>query len=305
MTSERLYEFWVPSKTLDFSRASERLFMNQSLLSRHISAIERELNTALFVRDSHSVVLTEAGKMLAQQAEEIIGRCDQAERLIRRGDVASGGCLRVACGLELSYASHIRSFLRRFMARYPEIDLSFEVIPGSMPESLLDDYDLVISLCHYLRPGSDVRCTLIQNHGTYIYLPPGHPMVSRSMISLGQLDSETLIVPYASELFGPYAQNAQLAEHSARGRLTPVPVANLSTALFMVSCGQGILIGPRYVRSMVSPEILSVNILDQGCRFGEYIYRHDNYNETARLFEAEFLDEFLSASPAAQRNSKT
>ena len=88
MTSERLYEFWVLSKTLNFSRASERLFMNQSLLSRHISAIERELNTALFVRDSHSVVLPEAGKMLAHADAKVQQSHHDADQNKRHGIAA-------------------------------------------------------------------------------------------------------------------------------------------------------------------------------------------------------------------------
>ena len=84
MTPERLYEFWVLSKTLNYNKAAEQLFLNQSLLSKHIAAMEKELNTQLFLRTSHEVTLTEAGKMLARQAEEIISRCDQAERLMRQ-----------------------------------------------------------------------------------------------------------------------------------------------------------------------------------------------------------------------------
>ena len=296
MTSERLYEFWVLSKTLNYNKAAEQLFLNQSLLSKHIAAMEKELNTQLFLRTSHEVTLTEAGKMLARQAEEIISRCDQAERLMRQSSGLSGGKLRITCGIELSYASHIRLFVQRFMSRYPDTELTFDVLPGSIPEEILANYDLVFSPCAYYHLPSEITATFILSHGTYIYLPPGHPMVSRSMISLSQLGNETLIVPHAGELFGPYAKNAQLAERYAKGKITLLPVLNLSTALFLVSCGQGILIGPRYVRNMIlsDAQTITVNILDQACRFDEYLYRCNADNEMAEIFEKELKEEYQS-----------
>ena len=296
MTSERLYEFWVLSKTLNFSRAAEQLFLNQSLLSKHIAAIEKELNTALFHRTNHEVTLTEAGQMLARQAEEIINRCSQAERLLRESRGLLGGKLHIACAIELSYASHIRMFVQHFMSRYPDTELTLEVLPDSIPTEVLSSYDLVFSPCAYYPLSSEVTGTFIHSHGTYIYLPPGHPMVSRSMISLGQLGDETLIVPHAGELFGPYAKNAQLAERYAKGKITLLPVPNLSTALFLVSCGQGILIGPRYVRHMIlsDAQTITVNILDQACRFDEYLYRCNADNEMARIFEAEMKEEYVT-----------
>ena len=164
---------------------------------------------------------------------------------------------------------------------------------GSIPEEILSNYDLVFSPCAYYRLPSEITATFILSYGAYIYLPPGHPMVSRSMISLSQLGNEMLIVPHAGELLGPYAKKAQLAERYAKGKITLLPVPNLSTALFLVSCGQGILIGPRYVRNMIlsDAQTITVIILDQACRFDEYLYRCNTENEMAEVFEKELKEE--------------
>ncbi|MGN1019924.1 MAG: LysR family transcriptional regulator [Aristaeellaceae bacterium] len=292
MTSERLYEFWILSRTLSFSRAAERLFISQSVLSKHIAAMEKEMNAPLLYRDSHTVTLTEAGQMLARQAQEIISRCEQVERQLHLSHVPMGGSLRIACSLELSYASHIRLFVQQFMARYADTEVILDVIPGALPEETLAHYDLVFSPCSYLHPAPSVQKSFIMSHGTYVFLPPGHPMVSRSMIPLSQLANETLLVPHADELFGPYAKNAQLAERNAHGRLHLIPAANVSTALFMVSIGRGILIGPRYLRNLALPDTFTVNIMDQNCRFDEYLYRCHPGQSKAEVFEREFLEAF-------------
>ena len=237
--------------------------------------------------------------MLARQAQEIINRCDKAERQLRRIHLTADESIRIACSLELSYSSHIRLFVQQFMARYPNSEVTFEVIPGALPEAIVEQYDLVFSPCNYISLPEFVQKTFIMSHGTYAFLPPGHPMVSRSMIPLSQLSGEFLIVPYPDELFGPYARNAQLAERSAREKLHIISAANVSSALFMVSIGQGILIGPRYLRNMALPDTFAVNILDQGCKFEEYLYCYSQNHPLAETFEREFKEEYLMKQNAA------
>ena len=45
MKTETLYEFLVLSKTLNYSKAAENLYISQSVLSKHIQEMEKELGT--------------------------------------------------------------------------------------------------------------------------------------------------------------------------------------------------------------------------------------------------------------------
>ena len=112
--------------------------------------------------------------------------------------------------------------------------------------------------------------------------------MARSAVSLHQLVGQTIIVPHAQELFGPYAQNWMLAEKATKGRISIIKVDNLSTALFLVSMGKGICIAPRYVKNMISSETFIVSISDQNCRFDEYLYYNETGNGAAKLFFEEF-----------------
>ena len=111
---------------------------------------------------------------------------------------------------------------------------------------------------------------------------------SVSAVALHQLIGQTIIVPHAEELFGPYAQNWIRAEKAAKGQVSIIKVDNLSTALFLVSMGKGICIAPRYVKNMLSPETFIVSISDHNCRFDEYLYYNENGNGAAELFFEEF-----------------
>lgn len=64
-------EFAVLAETRNFWEASDRLFLNQSTLSKHIKAMEQELGVSLFTRTTRKVELTEFGHALLPYAQSI------------------------------------------------------------------------------------------------------------------------------------------------------------------------------------------------------------------------------------------
>ena len=55
MNTENIKEFIVLAETKNFWEASERLYMNQSTLSKHIKSLENDLGVALFTRTTRRV----------------------------------------------------------------------------------------------------------------------------------------------------------------------------------------------------------------------------------------------------------
>ena len=288
MNTGRLYEFLVLSKLLSFSKAADVLYISQSVLTRHMQDLEKEMGVTLLNRTTHGVTLTEAGRLLAKEGPELINKCDSALRRLRTQNIPAKGTIRIGIGLELSYSNHIRQFLQEFLHRYPDIDLRYDVFPGNTPSQTALAYDLFFTPCTY----HDLPETSLQlptrRHGTLAVLPPSHPLMSQSAVYLHQLAGQTIIVPHAQELFGPYAQNWMLAEKATKGKISIIKVDNLATALFLVSMGKGICIAPRYVKNLLSPETFVVSISDQNCRFDEYLYYNEKGNGAAKLFYDEF-----------------
>lgn len=147
MKTEKLYEFLILSKTLNYSKAAENLYISQSVLSKHIKEIEQELGAALFYRTTHGVSLTSSGLLLAQKAESFIDHCNTAARRIRTASDYSQGEIRIACALELAHSSHVQVFISKFMERYPEISVVFEVKSEGTPEEILQNapYDFIFT----------------------------------------------------------------------------------------------------------------------------------------------------------------
>ena len=58
MNTDYLKEFVVLAETKNFWEASDRLYMNQSTLSKHIKNLETDLGVDLFSRTTRRVELT-------------------------------------------------------------------------------------------------------------------------------------------------------------------------------------------------------------------------------------------------------
>lgn len=76
ITIEQLKYFLAVEKYKNFSVASHELCISQSSLSKHIKALENELDTILFNRTTRNITLTDSGKELLEYAPDFIKNYD-------------------------------------------------------------------------------------------------------------------------------------------------------------------------------------------------------------------------------------
>ena len=84
MELRHLRSFMAVAAEQNFTRAADRLGIAQPPLSRHIKELEQDLGVALFDRGSRPVRLTEAGRILHQQAAQILASIDQIPKTMQQ-----------------------------------------------------------------------------------------------------------------------------------------------------------------------------------------------------------------------------
>lgn len=84
MESLELRIFKEVAYTKSISKAAENMGYVQSNVTAHIKALERELNTELFIRHNRGVNLTKDGELLLYHAEKIIHLLDNATKLLKK-----------------------------------------------------------------------------------------------------------------------------------------------------------------------------------------------------------------------------
>jgi DNA-binding transcriptional LysR family regulator len=95
MELKQLQYFLAVAETLNFSRASESLYISQPALSYQIAELERELGVELFVRDRRKVFLTPEGQALLEPATDLLRRAKQLPQLAHQRAPEPGGRLRI------------------------------------------------------------------------------------------------------------------------------------------------------------------------------------------------------------------
>ncbi|GAB1761285.1 LysR family transcriptional regulator [Priestia megaterium] len=141
------------------------MHVTQPTLSRQLKDLEQELGKKLFIRSSHSIILTDEGMLLRNRAEEIVNMVDKLEAEFSSMEETIGGDIYIGGG-ETEAMKHIARVAKDVQVRYPNIRYHLysgneEDITERLDKGLLDFGILIqpadISKYNYLNiPAKDV-----------------------------------------------------------------------------------------------------------------------------------------------------
>ncbi len=100
--------------------AADFLHLTQPTLSRQLKVLEQELGKKLFIRSSHSIVLTEEGMFLRKRAEEIVEMVDKLEAEFSSMEETISGDVYIGGG-ETDAMRQIARVVKDLQLRYPSI----------------------------------------------------------------------------------------------------------------------------------------------------------------------------------------
>ena len=126
MDITHLASFYEVVQRGSFSAAADALGVSKGMLSRHVSALESALNAQLLQRTTRRLSLTEAGRVLHQQAGEIFALAREAEEGIRALTEEDSGRLRFTCPVSTG-GRMVSELLARFAELCPgvQVELNF------------------------------------------------------------------------------------------------------------------------------------------------------------------------------------
>jgi DNA-binding transcriptional LysR family regulator len=142
--------------------AARALNYAQPSISHHIARLEAETGARLLQRAGRGVRLTDAGRLLAERAEEIIGRLDAAENELAAHVGLRQGRVRLA-SFPSALGTIVPAAAARLEAESPDMDLMLaEAEPPEALRMLRAGYvDVALVFRHYQRdadpepPGAD------------------------------------------------------------------------------------------------------------------------------------------------------
>jgi len=120
MADRRLQVFHAVAKHLSFTKAAEALFMTQPAVTFQIKQLEEHFNTRLFERGHGQISLTDAGKVVLDYAERILGQSSELEARLKDMTGQVAGLLLI--GSSMTIAEYLLpQVLGEFSARFPSV----------------------------------------------------------------------------------------------------------------------------------------------------------------------------------------
>ena len=123
MELRHLRYFVAVARERSFTRAAEVLHIAQPPLSRQIQQLEEELGVVLIERGARPAHLTEQGRLLYEQAIQVLERIDEIRAIVRRMENAKRNLFGMGFVGSTLYG-RLPEVIRAFRSARPEVELA-------------------------------------------------------------------------------------------------------------------------------------------------------------------------------------
>lgn len=124
---QQIREFVQIAESGSISGAAKVLGMAQPTLSRHLSALEAQIGSPLIRRDTHTMSLTDAGRILLADAHELLTLADRLGSRLRTDRGALRGPLRMVSTVDVGQWI-VSRVLSRFQRLHPHVVTELHLI---------------------------------------------------------------------------------------------------------------------------------------------------------------------------------
>lgn len=255
---------------LNFSRAARQLNLSQPPLTRHIQALEGRLGCKLLERNTHSVSLTDRGRLFLEDARAILAHLDRTVDAMRRADEGEPERLRLAFVGALLDERLVR-LIRRFRKQHPGCQVQMaDLAPAAQMEALRDGHlEGGFIGAQPDRPAKGIGFTTWRTEPLLLAVPEEHPLARTTIRKWAQLKDLPWIM--VSRGAAP-AFRRQFSELARRHGLTERIIQEserVPAVLTMVAAGSGVSMVPQS----------ATHLLKEGVRFRklpapQFLLRH-------------------------------
>lgn len=237
-----------------FSKAAERLDVEQSYLSKTIAALEQTLGVELFDRSRRPPVLTTAGKVFLAELEPATIALDRA--VMRAQEASRGEIGKLVVVVNTAIAnSLLPQILKTFWQRYPQVKLELRSMTIEQMVQGLRDSSIDVGFEHLPNPYSDdatLNFLPLVLESFVVALPAEHHLAAtQSPIPLSVLKHESLILPPLDEVPSYKDVLSQFDRLGVQPTLLQTAKATWMTInLSLVAAGLGVAILPNNIETL-------------------------------------------------------
>lgn len=239
----------------NIGRAALRLNISQPPLTRQIQQLEEQIGVQLLRRTNRGVELTDAGRVLYEDARGILG---MTERAIERSSKAAQGLLgRVDVAVFGSgIFGAIPRLMRAFRQAHPEVNIVLHNMVKDEQIDALRHRRITLAFNRLMRPVEGLVSETLLTERLYVALPSDSPLAARKSVALAQLQ-HTPMVLYPTGARPSFIDRVhELCRAAEVLPLVAQEVGDVVHAVALVATGFGVTLVPGSATAMALPGVV-------------------------------------------------
>jgi DNA-binding transcriptional LysR family regulator len=256
MMDLRLFRYFVAvADEGNFNRAAERLHIAQPPLSRAIQQLEAHVGSALLDRSTRPLRLTEVGKLLYAQAQQVLTRMEDVEIMVKAAAVSKRRQFVIGFVASTIYA-RLPELIREFRKAARNVELVMVESTTLEQITALKEGRIDVGFGRIRLDDPAVRRIILRNEKLIAVFPVDHPLAKvEGPVSLHELAGEPQIL-YPRMPRPSYADQviSMFRDHAIEPRIVH-EARELQIAIGLVAAEEGMAIVPESVRRARSHDV--------------------------------------------------
>jgi DNA-binding transcriptional LysR family regulator len=173
--------------------AAERVFRTQPAVSIALRKLEEEIGAAIFDRaNRRHYALTDAGKLLYEQAKQMLALRDGMIRSVNELQHLQRGDLRIGAGERIAQFV-LPALTAEFSAEHPSISIEIIRQPSNRLPKLLRMRRLDLAILAFKPDADEFEAFSIAGDPLVLVVHPSHRLAKQPAVTLGDLEGEKFI----------------------------------------------------------------------------------------------------------------
>lgn len=278
--------FLAAAECLSFTKAAEKLYLSQPVLSRQIASMEDELGMELFVREKKVVRLTPSGQIMADGLKSIASDYQtlvEKALALHRG---FAGCLNIGMIEGQLLCPPYSVGLNKFHDTYPDVmvNLSRHTIAG-LRRALSDgEVDIGFAASFNISDMDELDHITVGRAKTYLVVPKKHPLADKDNLTLEDFKNDTFLTLSADE------STVINRNTGSWGKVHTLEAPNISALALWLEAGYGIF--PLNINHSLrnNPNLVFKDIPGLGESIEIIAWKKDNKSPLIKLFLEQFQE---------------
>lgn len=257
MDIKHLQYFIEISKFNSFSKAADSLFITQPTISKMIKNLEIELGVSLFDRSRKQLILTDAGKIILEQAKFIDKAFNNLEMKIDDLTGLKTGKIRI--GLPPIFNAHkFLQIVGLFHEKFPGITFQIEESGSKKIEEDIENNLLDVGVIVLPTQNQLFNFFAFMEEDLRLILHPTHPYAKKEVVQISDLAEESFV------LFNKdFVLNDRIIQACLKAGFKPHIISESAHLFFieeMVANKLGVSLLPESICSRLGDNVRSIRV---------------------------------------------